>query len=337
MNSYKIIFIYTILLIFFLNKTVLSQEEKTIDEIIDNLKIAATENPADTSLYFSLGDAYSIKGLLEAAYGEYEKVWRMNPINVKSLIKMGIVLLRREMWDEAEEKLNDALRIGSAAGEIHFERGLEREFNLRYNSAIKEYDIAVEEYINLIEMYKHLGILSGHKGKPEQGIQYYQKTVDIKKSLSVSYQHLGVVYRKNGIIDKSIISFQEACEVNPNNETIYYNLGLSYSLVDTLIEDAVGAFKKSIEIDSTNAEVHYQLGMVYGRLGNLANQIWELQKAVKIKPDYAQACIDLGIAYYNNKQYLSAWDQVKAAEKLGHKVSEDFVKFLTRVLPKPED
>lgn len=337
MNSYKIIFVYTILLIFLLNKTVLSQEEKSVDEIIDNLKIAVTENPADTSLYFSLGDAYSRKGLLEAAYGEYEKVWRMNPINVKSLIKMGIVLLRREMWDEAEEKLNDALRIGSAAAEIHFERGLEREFNLMYNSAIEEYDKAVEEYINLIEIYKHLGILSGQKGKPEEGIQYYQKTVDIKKSLSVSYQHLGVVYRKNGIIDKSIVIFREAREVDPNNETIYYNLGLSYSLVDTLIEDAMDAFKKSIEIDSTNAEAHYQLGMVYGRLGNLANQIWELQKAVKIKPYYAQACIDLGIAYYNNKQYLSAWDQVRAAEKLGCKVSEDFIRVLTRVLPKQRD
>ena len=337
MNSCKIVFVYTILLVFFLNLTVFSQEGETIDEIIDNLKIAVTENPADTSLYFFLGDAYSIKGLLEAAYGEYEKVWRMNPMNVKSLIKMGIVSLRREMLDEAEEKLNDALSIDSAAAEIHFERGLECEFNLRYKGAIEEYDKAVEKYINLIEIYKHLGILAGQKGKPEQGIQYYQKTVDIKKSLSVSYQHLGVVYRDNGIIDESIISFLKAREVNPNNETIYYNLGLSYSLVDTLIEDAMDAFKKSIEIDSTNAEVHYQLGMVYGRLGNLANQIWELQKAVKLKPDYTQACIDLGIAYYNNKQYLSAWDQVKAAEKLGHKVSEDFIKVLTRVLPKPKD
>jgi len=337
MNSYKIAFVYTILLIFFLNMTVFSQEENTIDEIIDDLKIAVTQNPADTSLYFLLGDAYSIKGLLEAAYGEYEKVWRMNPINVKSLIKMGIVSLRREMWSEAEEKLNDALSIDSTAAETHFERGLECEFNLRHNDAIKEYDKAVEEYINLIEIYKHLGILAGQKDEPEQGIQYYEKTVDIKKTLSASYQRLGIIYRENGIIDESIISFLKAREVDPNNETIYYNLGLSYSLVDTLIEDAMDAFKKSIEIDSTNAEAHYQLGMVYGKMGNLANQIWELQKAVKISPDYAQACIDLGIAYYNNKQYLSSWDQVRAAEKLGYKVSEDLIRVLTRVLPQPRD
>jgi len=316
---------------------VFSQEEKSIDEIINDFKVAVTEDPADTSLYFSLGDAYSVKGLLEAAYSEYEKVWGMNPINVKSLIKMGIISLRREMWDDAEEKLNDALSIDSTSAKLHFERGLEYEFNLSYKSALKEYDKAVDEYINLIEIYKHLGILAGQKGMPEQGIQYYQKTVDIKNSLSESYQHLGTVYRENGIIDKSIVLFQKASELNPDDESVYYNLGLSYSLVDTLLEDAVNAFKKSIEIDSTNAEAHYQLGMVYGRMGNLANQIWELQKTVNIKPDYGKACIDLGIAYYNNKQYLSAWDQVRAAERLGYKVSDDFIRVLTRILPKPKD
>ena len=336
MTKYKIVFMYIIFLIFFLNKTVFSQEEKDIDEIIDDLKIAVTENPADTSLYFSLGDAYSIKGLLEAAYGEYEKVWRMNPVNVKSLIKMGIVSLRREMWDEAEERLTEALGIDSTAAELHFERGLENEFNLIYKSAIEEYKKAVEEYNNLIEIYKHLGILAGQKDTPEHGIQFYQRMVDTKKSLSNAYQHLGEVYRKSGIIDKSINSFQKACEVNPDSWSIYYNLGLSYSSIDTLFEDAVDAFKKSLEIDSTNADVHYHLGMIYGKFGKLANHIWELQKAVKMNPDYARARIDLGIAYYNNKQYLSAWEQVKAAEKLGHKISEDFIKVLSRILPRPK-
>ena len=336
MFRYKLITIFIVFFAFFLSGEIYPQEEKNIDEIINDLKRLAIESPSDTALYFSLGDAYGKKGLLETAYGEYEKVWLMNKENVDALIRMGIVSLRRENWNDAEDRLNNAFKLINGMEELHFMRGLQYEFNLRYKEAINEYSEAIKKSNNLREINKYLGILAGQKGMTELGVQYYQKTDKLRFFVFDVYLHLGEVCRKMGLIDKSINSFLKGIEIKPNDSSIYFNLGLSYSFVDSLLEDAVKAFGKSISIDSTNADVHYNLAIVYGRLGNLGHSIWELQKVVKLKPGYAQAHLELGIAYFNNKQYLSAWEEIEETEKLGYKIPEEFIKLLSNVLPRPK-
>lgn len=336
MFRYKLIVILIMFFTFFLREEVYPQEEKNIDEIINNLKRLVTESPSDTALYFSIGDAYAKKGLLDAAYGEYEKVLLMNKENVDAMIRMGIVSLRRENLKDAEENLNNALKLINGLEELHFTRGLQYEFNLRYKEAINEYNQAIEKSNKLREINKYLGILAGLKGMTESGVQYYQKTDKLKFFLFDIYLHTGEIYRKMGSIDKSINSFLKGIEIKPNDNSIYFNLGLSYSLVDSLLEDAVKSFDKSVSIDSTNADVHYNLATAYGRLGNLGGHIWELQKVVKLKPDYAGVHLELGIAYFSNKQYLSAWEEIEQAEKLGHKIPDEFIKLLSNVLPRPK-
>ena len=338
----KIIFLCLIYFLLFLFSSAYSQEEevekiKTIDEIIEELKGAINLAPGDTALYFLLGEAYDEKNLLESAYSEYEKILNMNPENVTALLRMGIISLRRENFEEAEEKLTKALELESGSSELFYAEGLAHEFSLRYELAIEDYNNAVDKYDNLIKIYEYLGVISGHRGTPEKGIEYFQNSLNIKESLAKVYAHLGFVYRKTGDIEFSIILYKKAVEMKPDDEKLYLNLALSFSLVDSLHEDAVNFFGKSIEIDSTNAEVHYKLGMVYGRMGKLGHQIWELQKAVKIDSTNAPALMDLAIAYFNNKMYSASWEQIKEAEKLGYKVSEDFIEILTKAIPRPKN
>ncbi|MFC1557841.1 tetratricopeptide repeat protein [candidate division KSB1 bacterium] len=313
------------------------EREKTIDEIITELKQESTSNPSDTSLYFLLGDAYSVKGLLDAAYGEYLKVWKMNKENVEALMKIGSIQIRRENWEDAEEKFISALNIYSDSGEKSVSRGLGYEFNLKFDIAIAEYERALVIYNDLIDIHKNLGMFAGRKEMPQDGIKHYQRIIDLKKSLADIYQTLGIIYRKRKLINASVLSLKNALEITPRVASIHYNLGLSFSLVDSLFQNGIDSYQKSIEIDSTDASVHYELGMLYGKTGKLGHQIWELQKTVKLKPDFTQARIDLAVAYFNNRQYLSSWEQVKEVEKYGSAVPPKFLSALTKVLPRPKD
>ena len=172
---------------------------------------------------------------------------------------------------------------------------------------------------------------------PEEGIKHYRRIIDLKKSLAGIYQSLGIIYRKRNLINASIISLKNALAITPQVASIHYDLGLSYSLVDSLLQKGIDSYKKSIEIDSTDASVHYELGMLYGKTGKPGHQIWELQKAIKLRPDYPQARIDLAIAYFNNRQYISSWEQIKEFEKSGLAVSPKFLSALTKALPRPKD
>ena len=67
------------------------------------------------------------------------------------------------------------------------------------------------------------------------------------------------------------------------------------------------------------------------------SRVEKTKKAVKLDSTFTQVRMDLAIAYYNNKQYLSAWDELKAVEKLGYKVSKEFIEILTKALPRPKD
>src|SRR3989339_2092169 len=163
MKRFTILFI-PLILFFAIRIDISSQiqeKEKSIDEIIAELKQESANNPSDTTLYFLLGDAYATKGLLDAAYEEYYKVWRINEENTKSLIKIGTIQLRRENWEDAEAKYRSALNINSKFIGLLIDQGLEYEYNLKYDSSIEVYEKAIDVYNDLIEIHKSLGMILG--------------------------------------------------------------------------------------------------------------------------------------------------------------------------------
>lgn len=79
--------------------------------------------------------------------------------------------------------------------------------------------------------------------------------------------------------------------------------------------EAIPFFQQAVSENFMNAEAHYYLGVCYRHTGNL-KAIDELRKAVDIKPNYAEAFYELGMAYNTFKFFKKAVEAFDTALRL---------------------
>ena len=83
-----------------------------------------------------------------------------------------------------------------------------------------------------------------------------------------------------------------------------------------LYEDAVIEYKKSLVLDKYNASVANRLGVSYHHLRKLREAEQQYREAVRLRPNYLDAMINLGVIDYVRKDYVAAFDRYTRALKL---------------------
>jgi tetratricopeptide (TPR) repeat protein len=96
------------------------------------------------------------------------------------------------------------------------------------------------------------------------------------------------------------------------NYAAHYNLGVALDQ-EGREDEASAHFQKALEIKPDYAEAYYGLGMALDRRGRLNEAIAEYQKALEIKPDLAEAHNNLGVALRKNGRVDEAITQYQIA------------------------
>ena len=69
-------------------------------------------------------------------------------------------------------------------------------------------------------------------------------------------------------------------------------------------------------------------GLVYGKTGRYDQAINDLEKAIEINPQSAEAHYNRAVAYCGMKEYDKSWQDVHKAESLGFQVPAGFLQIL---------
>ncbi|MGD9146785.1 MAG: tetratricopeptide repeat protein [Anaerolineae bacterium] len=127
----------------------------------------------------------------------------------------------------------------SEPAEDHFKRGNELSLSGEFEEAVAEYEQALED-------------------EPEN--------VDVLSNLGVAYYNLGQ-------LDKAIEQYSKAIEIAPKDADIRSNLAAAYvqqyqtSGVSDQLESALEEYQTAVELDTSLAEAFFGLGVVYALLG----------------------------------------------------------------------
>jgi tetratricopeptide (TPR) repeat protein len=76
--------------------------------------------------------------------------------------------------------------------------------------------------------YHHLGMDLANRGKLEQAIAMYKKTLSLAPAYPSAYNNLAIVYARQGRLDEAVPLFKAAIQLAPNDATFYRNLALAY-------------------------------------------------------------------------------------------------------------
>lgn len=138
------------------------------------------------------------------------------------------------------------------------------------------------------------------------------------------YYNRGFTYYQQGNLLQAIPDFSKAIEINPNYGEVYANRGAAYRVQGNLTQ-AIADYSMAIGIDPNFAEAYNNRGNVYYLQGNLTQAITDYTKAIEINTNSADTYSNRSVSYYKTKEYDKAWADLHKAEKLGFKISPNFL------------
>ncbi len=104
----------------------------------------------------------------------------------------------------------------------------------------------------------------------------------------------------------------------------YYNRGVAHQ--DEEQHDlAIKDFAKAIELKPDYADAFCNRGFAYGGKGLWDLAIKDFTKVIELAPEAPTIYENRARTYLAQKSYDAAWADVKAAQRLGHKVDPDFL------------
>jgi tetratricopeptide (TPR) repeat protein len=89
-----------------------------------------------------------------------------------------------------------------------------------------------------------------------------------------------------------------------------------------MLDEAIAEYRAAIRIKPDYAEAHLDLGLVQGKQRKLEEAIAELRAAIRIKPDHAEAHFNLGIALANQGRRDEAIAELREARDNARRGSE---------------
>ena len=115
------------------------------------------------------------------------------------------------------------------------------------------------------------------------------------------------------------------CE-NPAKSRLYTEEGSKLLLRYSKFDEAEETLTKAIKYDKHNFEAYYYRGCAKVNAKKYNEAIADFEKAVELKPDYADAYFNLGRTYYLLNKEDKACENYKLADKYGRPNLEDYLK-----------
>ena len=107
----------------------------------------------------------------------------------------------------------------------------------------------------------------------------------------------------------------------------YYNRGTVYYEKGEY-DEAILCFDKAISLKPRFAEAYCSRGTAYYQKGEYDQAILDFNKAIERNPKLAEAYYNRAVVYYHKQEYDKAWEDVQKARNLEHQIPPTFLKDL---------
>jgi Flp pilus assembly protein TadD len=134
--------------------------------------------------------------------------------------------------------------------------------------------------------YLLAGNIYENKQDWERAKQQYQKALEVQPENPLASNNLAyVMLQQGGNVDVAFAMAQTARRQLPDNPNSADTLGWAF-YHKHVYTSAINLFKEAVKKEPDNALFNYHLGLAYARSGQAALARQQLDRVVKIKPDF---------------------------------------------------
>lgn len=173
--------------------------------------------------------------------------------------------------DEQLTLLTGLLDDGMQDARIHFFMGNAWFAAAQYDSAVAQYQLAVDLKEDYSKAWVNMGIAYDTANNRRAARDAYLRAVEINDQDVLAYCHLGFSYHSTGEHEKAMDCYQKALGINPDSAQARYNLGLAFAEAK-IFKEALREWNRVIELDPDGdlgklAAENVELIRVYLELG----------------------------------------------------------------------
>lgn len=162
------------------------------------------------------------------------------------------------------------------------------------DQALATYQQALKDNPNAVSLYILAGELYETKQNWDQAKAMYQQALSVSPDHPVASNNLAyVLLQQGGNVDVAMGMAQAARRGMPNSPNAADTLGWAYYRKG-IYQSAISQFQEALRLNERagapdDAVLHYHLGLAYQKANQLSLARQQLEKAVKLKPDNADA------------------------------------------------
>lgn len=288
--------------------------------------------------YFN-GFKLSKRGEVMAAVSELEAAHRYQRLEVNNNYELANCYARANEWPKSIEGYKEALRANAGYDEIYYNMATVMLRMGRIPEAVQEYTRSL--YINplSLEAYAAFGSICiqdpARYGKV--GLALFDQCVKLFPNNKDVWNNIGYLNTKLGNDETALAAYKKSLEIDPDFEMARRNIRFTlqhlgktdreFSESEALFgtaeqyiaarnwSAALPVCAKLVSRMPQSFRAHLYLANIYFTMGKLTDAIPEYQAAQKLQPDNPSASGNLGLCYFENRQYDLARVQLERSLK----------------------
>lgn len=300
---------YQFSITFYQKKAEIFLELNRLDEALENLEMATTFSPNETSIFLLKADVYTLKGeyskavdLVNAALLQADKEDK-----VDLYLELADVYEEWEKYYEVIEQLQKCLALDPDNEEALNRMWFSTELTERYEESILFHTELVDKHpYNAIAWFNLAHAYNGVDNF-EKALEAFEFVMAIDEEYDLAYIDAGDLLYKEKMYEKAIEYYLEAIEKGSARKEIYYQIAKAYGHINKNVK-AREYFKKCINMDPYYAKAFHKLGLNYLESNLSKNALSPLERAVKLDSRNYEYLNSLAAAYFLNEEQDKALD-----------------------------
>jgi tetratricopeptide (TPR) repeat protein len=245
----------------------------------------------------------------------------------------GLNFAEKNNYDSAIVEYNKAIDIQPKLAEALCNRGIAYQKLNNYKQALSDYNTSIERDNKLVEGYYNRGNIYSRTGKPELALADLNKALTLKSDYYLALSERGNVYYQLKKYDSALIDFEKTLVLNPNEYTVYCNRGNVYSDLgqyDKAISDYNVYINKTPDFTS-----YYNRANLYYKIKKYENAIADYSSSIKLNPRFAEGYFYRGSSNFYLKNNTAACADWQEAVKLGYQEAGGLIGRYCGPIPNP--
>ncbi|MFL6437817.1 MAG: tetratricopeptide repeat protein [Terriglobales bacterium] len=267
-----------------------------------------------------LGELYVRSGKISQAEPFLQQAHRVNPSSYDNGYNLALVYVQMGRLSDARDLVNDLLTRKNTS-ELHNLLGVVEEKDEKFVAAANEFETAAHLDPSESNLFDWGSELLLHRTL-DPAIEVFRQAAQRYPGSPRVAIGLGVALYSRGNYDDAVKSLLRAADLNPSDPDCYRFLSRAYDSSPSQAEEVIRRFRRFAELQSKNpaALYYYAMTLWKGRrmqdAGLDLHQIQSLlREAIRLDPSFAEAHLQLGNLYSDQKQYADAISEYVIAVK----------------------